>query len=499
MHLICEHLHQPGGWLTPGILDVDEAGIIRSVAAGSREDLASMRGKQHDPRHQNIDGFVIPGLPNVHSHAFQRAMAGHAESAPAPANSSANANLSANAISNATHDFWSWRSQMYRVANAIDPDTIEAIAAQLYVEMLEAGMTSVGEFHYLHHAPDGRPYARASELSLRIVRASRRAGIALTHLPVLYTRGGFDRPAETAQRRFIHRAFDAFIDLVAELQKEITRKELIGDRPEEAALTRLGVAAHSLRAVPPDLLLALAQFASETRTRAASPGSSLPIHIHVAEQTTEVDECVQRLGARPVEWLLANADVSPAWCLVHATHMTPREREEVAARGAVVGLCPTTEANLGDGFFEAEDFIAHEGRFGIGSDSHVSVSGTEELRWLEYGERLRQRRRNILTPAQTLYERAVSGGAQALGQPVGALTPGARADLVALDAHHPALAGHTPATVFDAFLFGRGDGAIRDVMVGGRWCVRDGRHLEREAIRQDFRRALSALKASWSA
>ncbi|MCB9655803.1 MAG: formimidoylglutamate deiminase [Deltaproteobacteria bacterium] len=492
MYFLCEHLHQPGGWLSPGLLEIDETGTIRSVAAvldgvpndSEMHDAARLNNQGVGHKPQRIDGFVIPGLPNLHSHAFQRAMAGHAESAQSMRTQSTSAQSTLTPPTSAglstSDNFWSWRSRMYHVANKIDADMVEAIAAQLYVEMLEAGMTSVGEFHYLHHSPNEAPHARASELSLRIMRASHRAGIALTHLPVLYMRGGFDRPAESAQHRFIHRSLDEFTGLVSDIQRALAHEPI-----DARSLTRLGVAAHSLRAVPPDVIVALAR-----------QHPAMPFHIHVAEQTAEVDECIRQLGARPVEWLLAHANVGPAWCLVHATHMTPKERADVAARGAVVGLCPTTEANLGDGFFEAHDFIAHGGRFGIGSDSHVSVSVSEELRWLEYGERLRSRQRNILTPAQVLYERAVSGGAQALAQPVGALTPGSRADLVALDAQHPALAGHTPATLFDAFLFAGADRALRDVMVGGRWCVRDGRHVEREAIRERFRHALSALDLS---
>ncbi|MEN6539741.1 MAG: formimidoylglutamate deiminase, partial [Mizugakiibacter sp.] len=371
-----EHAWLPAGW---------SGGTRIGIGADGR--FARIDGAPGDGA--ALGRFVLPGMPNLHSHAFQRAMAGLAERRGRDDDS-----------------FWSWRETMYAFAGRVGPDELRAIAAQLYVEMLKAGYTQVCEFHYLHHRPDGTPYAPAEAMSLALVEAAREAGIGLTLLPTLYMTGGFDgRPLSERQRRFGH-AVDAFLALVERLRKH------------EGPMLRVGIALHSLRAVPEAAL---------REVLAAEVARQCPIHIHIAEQLGEVQDCLAVRRARPVEWLLDHAPVDARWCLVHATHMTEQETRGVAARGAVAGLCPTTEANLGDGLFRLGEYLDAGGRLGIGSDSHISVSPVEELRWLEYGQRLQTRHRNVAarTPGasvgETLWAAALDGGARASGVALGAL------------------------------------------------------------------------------
>jgi formimidoylglutamate deiminase len=367
---------------------------------------------------------------------------------------------------------------MYAFAAAVGPDDLRAIAAQLYVEMLKAGYTQVCEFHYLHHQPDGTPYAQPEAMSLALIEAAREAGIALTLLPVLYMRGGFDgRPLGARQRRFGHEV-DAFLRLLESL------------RTLEAADLRVGIALHSLRAVPEDALQAVL---------ASGLAQQGPIHIHIAEQIGEVQDCLSIRGARPVEWLLDHAQVDARWCLVHATHLSDQETARLASSDAVAGLCPTTEANLGDGLFPLADYLDAGGTLGIGSDSHISVSPVEELRWLEYGQRLATRRRNIAarregaSVGQTLWRAALQGGAQAAGLPIGALEPGHRADLMVLDDGSPLLAAREGHALLDSFVFAGNAPLVRDVMCGGRWVVRDFRHHDEERIAQRYRDTVRRL------
>lgn len=407
-------------------------------------------------------GWVLPGIPNLHSHAFQRVMAGLAERQ-----------------THAQDSFWTWRETMYRIAARFDPDSLQAVAAQLYVEMLEAGYTTVCEFHYLHHAPDGRPYADPAAMSKALVAAARETGIRLTLLPVLYMAGGFDRrPLSERQRRFGH-DLDAFLRLVESL------------RALEDETLRVGVAFHSLRAVPPE--------AMDAALAALPPG--IPLHIHIAEQIGEVQDCLAVRNARPVEWLLDHAPVDSRWTLVHATHLTGPETAAVAASGATVAICPTTEANLGDGLFPLREYLDAGGAWGIGSDSHVSVSPVEELRWLEYGQRLQTRHRNIAVRAdngsvgETLLHGTLASGAAATGQAVGLLAPGQAADWIVLDAQAPVFAGARPADVADRWLFAGNRPLVREVRVAGEAVVRGGRHRDREAIAARYRSTVAALLA----
>ncbi|MDP9369556.1 MAG: formimidoylglutamate deiminase [Chloroflexota bacterium] len=456
------HLHQPDGWLSPGYLEIDTAGSIVAIHADQPPtwDLAEVR---------RLDGFVLPGMANLHSHAHQRGLAGKGEGGTgAPGG----------------ENFWTWRTQMYAFVERLSPDDLEVIAAQAYVEMLKAGFTTVGEFHYLHHDQNGQPYANHAELSERILSAADASGIALTLLPVLYTRGGIGKPPAHEQRRFVHGDVESFARLVEHLLR------CSADRP----LWRVGIAPHSVRAVTGDDLNALSSITD------CDP--SMPVHIHVAEQTGEVDECEALLGMRPIDWLLAHVEVDDRWTLIHATHGSPEELDAVAASGATVGLCPITEANLGDGVFPLSDYHQRGGRWGIGTDSNVAISLLEELRLLVYGQRLLHRCRDTLPatgqetaggPGRLLFDHALVGGARSLGQPIGAIRPGRRADLIELDPDAAPLLGHRPDTVLDGWIFGSSVPVVRNVMVGGAWAVRDGHHIREREVLEQFRAVVSRL------
>ncbi len=447
-----------GIWFETALLPQGWAQRVRvTISAGCIVDVAT--DTDPSPPDERA-GIGLPGLPNLHSHAFQRGMAGLAE-VRGPASDS----------------FWTWRDAVYRFVERMDPDTFEAIAAQAYVEMLEAGFTHVGEFHYLHHDVDGRPYADLAEMSARIAAAAEQTGIGLTLLPVFYAHGGFaGQPPGSGQRRFLN-DIERFARLL-----EGARRAVAG--LDDAVV---GVAPHSLRAVTPEQLREVVALAADG-----------PIHIHAAEQIREVQECLAWSGQRPVEWLLNHAGVGARWCLVHATHMTPEETTRLAQSGAVVGLCPITEANLGDGVFPARDYLHSGGSFGIGSDSNVRIDAAEELRLLEYGQRLEYRERNVLAPAQgsstgrTLFDVAVRGGAQALGIPAG-LQPGAPADLIALDSSHPVLCGRRGDALLDSWIFAGCGRLVRSVWRRGVRVVTNGRHHRREAVAERYRRLVQAL------
>jgi formiminoglutamate deiminase len=411
---------------------------------------------------QNADIRIavgLPGLPNLHSHAFQRGMAGLTEHRGAE-----------------TDTFWTWRELMYRFLAHMTPDDLEAVTAQAYVEMLEAGFTRAGEFHYLHHNPNGQPYADLAEMSARVVAAAERTGIALTLLPVFYAHGGFGGAApDPGQRRFL-------CDLERYARVLEASRSLVARLPHG----RTGIAPHSLRAVTPEELAALLPLAK-----------SEPIHIHVAEQMREVVACIAWSGKRPVEWLLDAVPVDARFCLIHATHMTPAETERAAKSGAVAGLCPITEANLGDGYFPASEYREHGGRFGIGTDSNVTIDPAEELRMLEYGQRLQRRARNVLaSPEQStgrsLFEGGLRGGAQALGVTAG-IEIGAPADLISLDLSRPAFAARSGDRLIDSWIFGGGNRSIDRVWRGGQLVVIQGRHRDRDVIASRYQQTLDQL------
>ncbi|MGU3450799.1 formimidoylglutamate deiminase [Methylobacterium sp. 391_Methyba4] len=430
-----------------------------TIRDGHIADLAVGTGREDDDEHHRIG---LPGLGNLHSHAFQRGMAGLAE-VRGPSSDS----------------FWTWREVMYRFVGRMDADDLEAVAAQAYVEMLESGFTRVGEFHYLHHDAAGAPHADIAELAGRIVAAAQAAGIGLTLLPVFYAHAGFGgRPPEAGQRRFVTDV-DGFGRLI-----EVCRR-IVADCDGGI----VGIAPHSLRAVTPAELATILPLAQGG-----------PVHIHVAEQIAEVEACRAWSGRRPVEWLLDNAPVDAAWCLIHATHTVPAELAGVAARGAVIGLCPVTEANLGDGTFDGPNFAASGGVYGIGSDSNVLIDAASELRQFEYSQRLAGRARNVMaagaSTGRALFDAALCGGRQALGVGIGGVRVGAAADLISLNARHVALVGRAGDAILDSWIFGARQGSIDCVWVGGRKRVENGRHLGSAAIATRFRRTLEGLLAA---
>ncbi|RWB22041.1 MAG: formimidoylglutamate deiminase [Mesorhizobium sp.] len=445
--IFAEQALLPEGWQSNVRIAFD-GGRISAIEAGAPPQAG-------DERH----AILLSGMPNLHSHAFQRGMAGLAELRGPSADS-----------------FWSWREVMYRFALSMTPDQVEAVAAQLYVEMLEAGFSRVGEFHYLHHDRDGKPYANIAEMAERIAAAAGETGIGLTLLPVFYAHSAFGGAAPNeGQRRFINDV-ERFWRLLEKSLESVSRLE-------QAVV---GVAPHSLRAAIPDEINAIA---------ALAPNG--PIHIHVAEQIKEVEDCVAWSGARPVEFLLSNAKVDQRWCLIHATHMTEAETIAMAKSGAIAGLCPITEANLGDGTFAAPQFIEQGGRFGVGSDSNVLIGLPDELRQLEYSQRLAHRARNVLARAgsstgRALFDAALDGGSVALGAGLSAITVGNPADLVSLDASHPSLASKAGDAILDAWIFANGS-KVDCVWVHGKKQVTDGRHAKREAIARRFRAVMTAL------
>ncbi|WP_428311446.1 formimidoylglutamate deiminase [Hydrocarboniphaga sp.] len=409
-----------------------------------------------DERH----ALILPAMPNLHSHAFQRGMAGLAEKRGADAD-----------------NFWSWRDTMYRFASRMNPGQLQAVAAQAYVEMLESGYGRVGEFHYLHHDVDGRRFADRAEMAGRIVAAAADTGIALSLLPVFYAQAAFGgQPPSAAQARFIHDV-DAYQQLIERC------RELVAALPAGI----VGVAPHSLRAVTPQQLEQIVGLL---------PGA--PVHIHIAEQQGEVLDCLAWSGQRPVQWLLEHAPVDARWCLVHATHVEADEISGIARAGATVGLCPVTEANLGDGIFPAAEFLVAGGCFGIGTDSNVCIGVSGELSLLEYTQRLSRKVRNVVglgshSTGSALYQRAVAGGAAALGVPGSAIQAGKAADLVSLAVHEPAMIGRSGDALIDSWLFASVAGIVDCVWVGGRKQVENGRHRRRDEIRAAYGKAMKEL------
>jgi formimidoylglutamate deiminase len=479
-----DHAWLPHGW-SPDVRITVDAGTHRPGAFLAVAEYAQRVGAEY------LGRYVLPGVPNLHSHAFQRAMAGLAERRAAafvPEHENQGAGVPGRSLQS-EDSFWTWRETMYAFASRIGPDDLRAIAAQLYVEMVKVGYTQVCEFHYLHHQPDGKPYADPAAMSLALIEAAREAGIGLTLLPTLYMTGGFDGRALSERQRRFRNDVDGYLRLVEQLRKM------------EDSTLRVGVALHSLRAVPEDAMGSVLE---------SGMVDAAPIHIHVAEQIGEVQDCLARRNVRPVEWLLDCAPVDMRWCLVHATHMTADETRRLAESGAVVGLCPTTEANLGDGVFPLKAYLDVGGTFGVGSDSHISVSPVEELRWLEYGQRLATRHRNIAVSessnsvGETLLGDALFGGAQAAGVAVGTieggdpLLPGggARADLLVLDHEAPTLAGRDTKSLIDTFLFAGSANLVRHVMVNGAWVVRDFLHRDEERIAVRYRETARRLAQS---
>jgi formimidoylglutamate deiminase len=439
----------PQGWARSVRIAVDGGRIVSATRDSVRE--------QGDEHHK----IGLPGMSNLHSHAFQRGMAGLSEIRGASADS-----------------FWTWRDLMYRFVGRMTPDDIEAIAAQAYVEMLEAGFTRVGEFHYIHHDVSGALYLNVAELAERIVAATDTSGISLTLLPVFYAHAGFGgRDPDPGQRRFIN-SIDGFSRLID------ASRHLVAGR--EGGV--IGFAPHSLRAVTPDELETL-----------LATGVNGPVHIHIAEQVREVEDCLAWSGQRPLQWLFDHAPIDRRWCLIHATHATSEEIRSIARSGAVAGLCPVTEANLGDGTFNAPDFVGQGGAFGVGTDSNVLIGLTDELRQLEYSQRLVMKARNVVASRETtstgraLFDGALRGGSQALGIATVGLTEGAFADIASLDADNVMLAGRAGDAILDSWIFGAARPIVDCVWARGNKMVKDGRHIGRDIIATRFRRTIEGL------
>lgn len=456
----------PQGWARDVRIAVSEQGFITAIdgntpAAPPGPTAAHAEG---------IDGIVVPGMPNAHSHAFQRAMAGNTEFRHSVRDS-----------------FWTWRQAMYALANRIEPEDLQILAGQLFVEMLKAGYTSVAEFHYLHRQSNGARYSGENPLWNAVIEAAYTAGIGLTFLPTLYQTSDFGgQPLKPEQARF---ALDT-----DEYLRSVER--LIGAQRHAApSLLRTGVAFHSLRAVPLEII-------REVALALRDMDAALPVHIHIAEQLLEVRACERATGRRPIQLLLDQGIVTPHWCLVHATHSTATELRSIAAAQATVCLSVSTEANLGDGFFDASRFLKFGGRLCIGSDSQSSVNPAEELRWLEYQQRLRNRRRGVLATAAEphvgtrLWREAALYGAEATGQPAGSIAIGQRADWLVLNPDHPSMVGAAADGALDHLLFAGAGAAIRDVMVAGRWVVKDGSHPADESLRGRFRELMHRFGAA---
>lgn len=441
----------PSGWASDVELEVNHLGDITKVRYGTKN-TGSIE----------LNGILLPGMPNLHSHAHQRAMVGLAEKA-----------------GDSKDSFWTWRKTMYAYLERIQPNQLQAIAAQLYVEMLKFGYTNVAEFQYLHHDVGGKAFSNPAEMSERCMHAAQEAGIGLTMLPVLYGYSGFGGQKPLAgQRRFINNP-DQFLGIISQLQKF----------SKNDANTTIGIAPHSLRAVTQESLsLVLNCF------------STGPIHIHIAEQIPEVEACLQWSGQRPVEWLLDHFPVDSRWCLIHATHLTEDEITNTIKSQAVVGICPTTEANLGDGIFPSSEYLSQGGLFGIGSDSQVCISPAEELRLLEYTQRLTKHSRNVLasgpstSTGRSLFEQALVGGRQACGRKIGKIEQGYRADFILLDHDHPRLALHPEEALIDGWVFGCNENPIKDVFVGGKHVVSDYAHVSEEDITRNFINAFDELQ-----
>ncbi len=454
MKLFVKKILLADGWAKDQTITIEQ-GIITDIIAGNVSGA------------EQVKGVVIPGMVNCHSHAFQRAFAGFSEQG-----------------SEGKDSFWTWRNIMYKFLGQLSAEDAQVIASQLYIEMLKMGYTRVAEFHYLHHDIDGNNHTELSAMAQAIFAAAKHSGIGLTLLPVLYRFSGFGPQAATdGQKRFIN-SVEQFNDLVTECFNLANLQ----------ANCNVGIAPHSLRAVDKSSLLTAVEHVRSLDAQA-------PIHIHIAEQQKEVDDCLAHYGQRPVQWLLDNADLDKHWCLIHATHIDEKERQGIVASEAIAGICPTTEANLGDGIFPTDEFLAENGTFAIGSDSHISVNPIEELRWLEYAQRLSKQQRALLASSEqksvglNLWQKAAAGGAQSTNSNTGALAVGKQADLLVLDNSQLRLFAHDDKHLLDSVIFASQQNLIEDVMVNGHWVIRDGEHALEEVSADRFAKLLARISA----
>lgn len=454
MKLFAKKILLADGWADEQTLTIEE-GVITDITSGIVE------GAEY------AQGVVIPGMVNCHSHAFQRAFAGFSEQG-----------------SEGKDSFWTWRNIMYKFLEQLSAEDAQVIATQLYIEMQKMGYTRVAEFHYLHHDVDGKNYPSLSTMAQAIFAAAKQTGVGLTLLPVLYRFSGFGaQQPNSGQKRFIN-SVEQFNSLVSECF----------DLASRHANSNVGIAPHSLRAVDKSSLLS-----AVTHVRALDPQA--PVHIHIAEQQKEVNDCVEHYGQRPVQWLLNNADLDKHWCLIHATHIDEQERKGIVASQAIAGICPTTEANLGDGIFPSDEFLVEGGTFAIGSDSHISVNPIEELRWLEYAQRLSKQQRALLATSEqqsvglNLWQKAALGGAQSTNSNTGELAIGKQADFLVLNDSQLRLFAHDDEHLLDSVIFASQQNPVKDVMVNGQWTIRDGMHSLEQASAEKFAQLLSRLSA----
>jgi len=454
LKLFAEKVLLSSGWASNKTL-VIENGVITDIQSGCAADA------------EIAQGIVIPGMVNCHSHAFQRAFAGFSEQG-----------------SEGQDSFWTWRKIMYKFLGQLSADHAQIIATQLYIEMLKMGYTRVAEFHYLHHDISGENYPQLSKMAQAIFEAANNSGIGLTLLPVLYRFSGFGQQSPTdGQKRFIN-SVEQFNQLVSDCFA-------LTDNYQN---TNVGIAPHSLRAVDKDSLLLAVDHVRSLDAKA-------PIHIHIAEQQQEVNDCISHYGERPVAWLANNVDLDTQWCLIHATHIDEQERKAIISSGAIAGICPTTEANLGDGIFPTAEFMAEQGTIAIGSDSHISVNPIEELRWLEYAQRLSKQQRAILASEQqasvglNLWQQAALGGAQSTNSNTGELAVGKQADLLILDASEIALFAHSEQYILDSVIFAAQKNLVKDVMVHGNWVIKDQIHPLQKQSAHAFTEVLKNLSA----
>lgn len=454
MKIFAERILLADGWAQDKTLVINN-GIITEILDGQSPDADA------------VTGAVIPGMVNCHSHAFQRAFAGFSEQG-----------------SEGKDSFWTWRKIMYQFLEQLSAEDAELIASQLYIEMVKAGYTRVAEFHYLHHQTDGDNYQPLATMAHSIINAAQKSGIGLTLLPVLYQYSGFgEQPPSEGQKRFIN-SVEQFNQLISDC---VAASKIVEN-------VNIGIAPHSLRAVDKTSLLAAVNHIRQLDAKA-------PIHIHIAEQMQEVNDCLTHYQQRPVEWLLTNAPVDKHWCLIHATHINEAERKGMATSGAIAGICPTTEANLGDGIFPTAEFLNDNGTFAIGSDSHISVNPIEELRWLEYAQRLTKQRRALLanneqaSVGRNLYQRAALGGAQSTSSNTGELAVGKQADLLVLDATKTRLFAAKEQHLLDSLVFASQNNSIKDVMINGQWVVTDYQHPLQASTAEQFAQLLARLSA----
>jgi formimidoylglutamate deiminase len=445
-------------WQSNKTLTLSSDGIIVSITNGKESDAVILNGP------------VVPGMVNCHSHAFQRAFAGFSEY------------RGSSVAGDEKDSFWSWRDIMYRFVAKMTPEDANTVAEFVYIEMLKAGYTSVAEFHYLHHQQGGQFYDDPAEMSHQVIQAAFSTGIAITHLPVLYTYAGFSEQAPSdAQARFIHQTED-YLNLIQSLNQTYSGKDRF----------KLGIAPHSLRAVSDTQLNEVIPFIRQMDKKA-------PIHIHIAEQMQEVNDCIKHYQQRPIEWLLNNFTMDENWCLIHATHLTTSEIEKTAKSGAVVGICPLTEANLGDGIFPTAEYLNHGGKFALGSDSHIAINVADEIRLLEYAQRLTKNERAVLVDkncssvGQYLFTKATADGATAINQNVGSIEVGKQADLLVLNDEHPSLFSKSNSQILDAAIFASNQLPVKDVYVGGRRVIESGNHIMDEEVVEKYKAVLKRL------